>query len=381
MAVIIFVLASFLPALAVQSTVNQTPVQSKKPEASARSSITATYAFGEVIEIKAAEKQIVIKTKEGNVTASFDDQTQFKGVAPGVESLEQAQPISLAQISAGDVLMARGQVSDDKRTVLAKQIIVMNKTAIAEKQVRDREQWRSNSLAGRVVAVNQQSREVTVSLRTATGEQSITVNVPEDAAIRRYAANSVKFADALPSSLQEIKAGDQLRILGEKSQDGTHFTAKQVISGSFRILGGPVLQVDRSKSEIVVNDVATQKPVTVVVNANSTLRNVPAELVASLVQKRAQSNSASATGARSQPATDLLEIFDSLPPVTFDELKNGRMLLISATTTSEPSRVNAVLLATGLDPLFSRPQAPGQRKLVGAVGLPNGVFDGFIGNP
>jgi hypothetical protein len=183
--------------------------------------------------------------------------------------------------------------------------------------------------------------------------------------------------------LREIKIGDQLRILGEKSQDGSRFIARQVISGSFRILGGPILEVDSAKSEIVIYDVATKTPVTVVINANSNLRNIPSELVAALTQKRKGSTldpSTSGKGGRSQP-TDLLEIFDTLPRITIADLKNGRMLLISSTATSDPSRVTAVLLATGLDPLFSHPQAPGPHNIVGAVGLPNGVFDGFIGNP
>jgi hypothetical protein len=80
-------------------------------------------------------------------------------------------------------------------------------------------------------------------------------------------------------------------------------------------------------------------------------------------------------------STDLLEIFDRLPPVTINDLKPGRMVLVSSTNGSDSSRVTAILLATGLDVLFSRPQAGGQRKIVGAVGLPGGVFDGFIGTP
>jgi hypothetical protein len=353
------------------------------PDAAAKSAVTETLAFGEVVVVTEDERQIVIKTKEGNVTALLDQRTEFKMVAPGAESLDQAQPIRLSDIHVGDTLMARGRVSDGKKAVVARQIIVMHKTAIAEKQDRDREKWRSSSLAGRMAAVNLQFREVTLTLRTPAGEQSVTIDVPDGVDIRRYAPNSVRFADAVPSSLREIKIGDQLRILGEKSQDGSRFIARQVISGSFRILGGPILEVDSAKSEIVIYDVATKTPVTVVINANSNLRNIPSELVAALTQKRKGSTldpSTSGKGGRSQP-TDLLEIFDTLPRITIADLKNGRMLLISSTATSDPSRVTAVLLATGLDPLFSHPQAPGPHNIVGAVGLPNGVFDGFIGNP
>ena len=41
----------------------------------------------------------------------------------------------------------------------------------------------------------------------------------------RYAPNSVQFADAKPSNLAGLKVGDQLRALGTKSEDGSHYAA------------------------------------------------------------------------------------------------------------------------------------------------------------
>jgi hypothetical protein len=389
---IILILASSLfSALGNHGAFAQVPsTSSGKPDTSARSAITATYAFGEVVDINLTKREVLIKTKEGNLNASFDDRTQFKIVPPGAESLDQAQPITLADVSVGDILMARGKVSEDRKTVLARQMIVMNKKAIEEKQNRDRERWRTNSLAGRVTAINPQTREVALVLRTSAGERPVLIEIPARVTLRRYAPDSIRFTDALPSPFQELKVGDQLRALGQKSQDGTHFVAEEVVSGSFRILGGPILGVNPAKEEITINDVTTKKPVTVLINANSTLRNVPAELVASLAQKTAPGNGTAPSvpgnnpGNNARPqakSTDLLEIFDRLPPVTINDLKPGRMVLVSSTNGSDSSRVTAILLATGLDVLFSRPQAAGQRKIVGAVGLPGGVFDGFIGTP
>jgi hypothetical protein len=387
------VLASLLTALGGPGTSGQVPPRTQaKQDSSDRPAITATYAFGEVIAINPAERQVVIKTRDGNVSASFDDKTQFRSVPPGAESLEGAQPITLADVSVGDILMARGRVSEDKKTVLARQFIVMNKTAIAEKQNRERERWRTHGVAGRVTAIDRQARELTLSLRTPAGGQQVTVALPANVILRRYAPDSIRFADAVPSSLEELNVGDQVRARGEKSQDGTRIVAEEVVSGSFRVLGGPILAVDPSKAEIVVNDVATKKPVTVSINANSTLRKVPAALVAAMAQKRAQggggatptaSGNNQGDAARGQAnSTDLLEVFDHLPPVTVSELKPGPMVLISSTAGADPSHVTAILLATGLDPLFVRPQAAaGQRVPVGAVGLPGGVFDGFIGAP
>jgi Golgi nucleoside diphosphatase len=44
----------------------------------------------------------------------------------------------------------------------------------------------------------------------------------------RYAADSVNLNDARPSSFAEIKVGDQLRALGQKSEDGSRLAAEEI---------------------------------------------------------------------------------------------------------------------------------------------------------
>ena len=50
--------------------------------------------------------------------------------------------------------------------------------------------------------------------------------------IRRYAADSVKFDDAKPGTLDQIKPGDQLRARGTKSDDGKEMAAAEIVSGT-----------------------------------------------------------------------------------------------------------------------------------------------------
>ena len=367
------ILASLLALLVLatgQIALGQTP--SPNPQTS------PTFAFGDVLTIDTSQKQIVIKSKEGNVTALFDDKTQFKRVPPGAETLDKAEPITLADVTVGDILMARGRFSEDKKTVLARQMIVMKKNAIEQKQAHDREQWLKRSLVGKVKAINAQTKELTLTVRAPEGERTVAVDASNNVTFRRYAPDSVKFQDALPSSFEELKVGDQLRSLGQRSQDGGSFKAEEVVSGAFRIVGGAIVSTNPSNNEITINDIPTKKPVTVVVSPNSTLRRVPDDVVASLAKKNAQNT---ASGAHSN-STDLLEIFDRLPPVTITDLKPGKMLLISSTAGSDPSRVTAILVASGLDPLFVRPQATAARPgALGAVGLPSGILDGYIGGP
>lgn len=390
------ILACLLSMLGSESEFAQTPSTSPaKPDTSAQSATTSTYAFGEVVTINPTARQILIKTKEGNVSASFDDRTQFRRVPPGSETLDNAELITLVDVGIGDTLLARGRLSADKTTVLARQIVVMAKKAIAQKQERDRDEWRARSVAGRVTAINPQTREVTLAVRTAAGDRLVPIDLPDKIVFRRYKPDSIRFSDALTSSFAELKVGDQVRALGQKSKDGTRFAAEEVVAGSFRILGGAIISVNLAADEITINDIPTKKPVTVVISANSKLRQVPAEVVALLAPKNAPGGSQStpaasgskpaggATDSRSSASgTDLLEMFDQLPLVKISDLKPGRMVLISSTIGVDSSRATAILLATGLDSLFRRPQAqPKGGAAVGAVGLPNGIFDGYIGVP
>ncbi len=60
----------------------------------------------------------------------------------------------------------------------------------------------------------------------------------------RYAPNSIKFADAQASNIAALKVGDQLRALGTKSEDGSHYAAEKVVFGTFHNIGATVISVD-----------------------------------------------------------------------------------------------------------------------------------------
>ena len=48
----------------------------------------------------------------------------------------------------------------------------------------------------------------------------------------------MKFEDAKPGTLAQIQAGDQLRVPGTKSEDGSSILAEEMVSGSFKNLAG-----------------------------------------------------------------------------------------------------------------------------------------------
>src|SRR5678815_4094077 len=196
--------------------------------------ITAKYAVGEVKSIDAAAKQLTIKTDAGaTVTVSISDKTTYKKLAPGEQSLTNATDVTIADIAEGDRVMARGTVAEDRKSVPAVMIIVMTKGDLAKKQEAERLEWRRRGILGVITALKPDTKEITISNRTMAGTQAVVMQVSDKTEMRRYAPDSIKFGDAKPSDFGELKVGDQLRALGDRTPDGTHFTPQKVVTGSF----------------------------------------------------------------------------------------------------------------------------------------------------
>ena len=80
-----------------------------------------------------------------------------------------------------------------------------------------------------------------------------------------------------PSRARWIRssAGDQLRARGVRSADGTELAADEVVSGAFRNIAGTVVSIDAGNNTVTVMDLATKKPVTLRITADSQLRKLP----------------------------------------------------------------------------------------------------------
>src|SRR5207245_3774528 len=74
---------------------------------------------------------------------------------------------------------------------------------------------------------------------------------------------------------EELKVGDQVRALGDKSADGTHLTAEEIVFGSFRLAGGTVTAIDPATGEVKINDLKTKQPLVVMIKSDSVLRRLP----------------------------------------------------------------------------------------------------------
>ena len=361
--------------------------------------------IGEVKAIDSTANQMVVRADNGVLfTVTLSDKTQYKRVAPGETSLAKAATITLADVGAGDRVLARGRGAADQKTVPALQVVVMSKADLAKKQEQDRAEWRRRGVSGIVASVNASTQEITVSSRTLAGvPQAVIIPVTDKVMMRRYPPDTIpKYSDAKPSTFAEVKVGDQLRALGDKSTDGTHLTAEEVVFGTFKIAGGVVTAIDVATNQIKINELQTKKPLTIILKSESVLRRFPegggmfgggmgpgaagSAPAQGQAQQRPQGAGPGGPPQGGGPGRggggNMADLLERLPIISVNDLKVGDTIIMSSLQGSDPTQLTAISLVTGVEPLLTmmaaRQQTGGQTGRPQAVDL-NGSFGGMFG--
>jgi hypothetical protein len=370
--------------------------------------ITAKYANGEVKSNDVTAKQLTIKTDAGSmVTVSLSDKTTYKKLAPGQTTLDNSTDVTLADLAEGDRIMARGTVAADQKTVPAVMVIVMTKGDLAKKAEAERAEWRRRGILGVITALKPETKEITITHRTMAGNQSIVIPVTEKTEMRRYAPDSIKFGDAKPSSFSDLKVGDQLRALGDRTEDPLRFNPQKVVTGSFRTVGGVVKEINAATGEIKISELEKKTPLTIVVKQDAVLRRFPAEFGMGGFGPRPGGAGGAAPAGGGQPAAqgnaqqrpqgaggpggsgggrpggggfNINDMLERLPTISIADVKVGDTIIVSSTQGVDPTRLTAISLVAGADTLLAmlapRPaagQAPNPAAGLGASGISFGI--------
>jgi len=336
---------------------------------------------GAVADIDKSSKRATIKTDTGEtITVKTDDNSVCLRLPAGEKTLSKAVPIQFAEITIGDRILAHGTKTD--QGLVAQRLVVMPAAELARKREHDLEEWKQRGVGGIVRELNAQTAELTLELRGA-GTAGRLVIETEKAKLRRYLPGSLRFEDAASSSFADIRVGDQLRALGDKSANGHSFEAEEIVSGAFKTIGVTVVEVDQQKSEVRASTLDQKKPIVIILNRDSVLHRISPPVAAAIAQKaKAEaSKSASATAApgqksAGQPVIDVQQMIDTLPSVSLSDIKPGDVLAVTGAIEKDESRLVAIKLAAGVDlVLKALAPAPGKPQVVRlSAGLPT-VFD------
>ena len=344
--------------------------------------IKATSVLGKVAEINASAGTLTVKTEAGSVVVvSTSEKTTFERMPPGETDRTKAVKTSLTELTVGDGVYARGYVAADRKSVPAQQIIVVSQSDIAKKQEKERMEWRRRGVSGIVASLNPAAKEVTITSRSIMGpSQSIIIPISDKTKVRRYPPDSIpKYADTKPSNFEEVKVGDQLRALGDKSADGTHVTPEEVVFGTFKIAGGTVTAIDAASNTITVNDLQTKKPMTIVLKPETVVRRFQMMMGGagggapggggappqSQPPPGAQGpGGAGPGGPRPGGGMNMADLIERLPTISINEIKVGDMIIMSTLPGADQNRITAVSMLAGVEPLL---QMIAQRQAAGGA--------------
>ncbi|HXB54760.1 MAG TPA: hypothetical protein VN461_08260 [Vicinamibacteria bacterium] len=343
------------------------------------------YLVGEATAVDSAARRLTVKSDSGgSVLVTVPEGAAILRTKPGATTLADATPLGLEQIAQGDRVMVRGALSGDKESLVARQVVLMTRDDIAHKQEEDRGQWRRRGVLGVVKAIDPAKGEITLQVGRAASAPVLVIETGGGkVSFRRYAPDSVKFSDARPSALDEVRVDDQLRALGERSPDGTRLVAEQIVFGTFRTVSGTVVAVDAGRSELTLRDEGSGKKLAVAVGPDARVRRLPPEVAARLVRAREEPAKGAREGEprrpRSQPGAGPEDLLERLPPTTLADLKAGDRILVSSTEGGDAARLNAIAVVAGLEALLP-PARPGRPR--GAdIGLPSDLMDLGMGLP
>ncbi len=330
---------------------------------------TAAPKIGTVTSISGSAITLTTDAKQ-QLSVTVEEGARILQLAPGSKDLKSAQTIALSDIASGDRILVSGKIANDATSFTASRVILMKAQDIAQQHEKEQTDWQTRGTGGLVSAIDEGTGTVTVSM----GAKKIAIHTSVATKFRRYAGASVKFEDAGPSTLAQILPGDQLRVLGTKSDDGLSIQAETVVSGSFLHLAGTIATMNAPNGTFTLKDLATKKMMTVKVTPDSDVRKLPPEAAARFAAREKGSAAAGHAGTPAAKAVpqpnapapqngeehgrsagmDLSQMLSKLPTEGLSDLKVGEAVLVVASQTGAGSSdVSAVTLLSGVEPILS----------------------------
>ena len=364
--------------------------------------------LGAVQSVDVAAKTLKIKSDAGDSYAiSLTGTAKVQKIAPGSKDPE---PLTFDEIAVGDRAVAYGAVSAENKTVGANRLVVMTKGDLAKKTEGEHQDWARRGSSGTVVTPKPASNEVVISVKSMMGAaKDLTVEVTPKTAIRQYAPDSVRFADAKTAKISDMTKDDQIRVRGDKTPDGDKVLAEEIVFGTFQLSAGTVTVV--SANEIKIKDLKSKKLVTVHVTEDSNLRKMPEQMARMMAARN--NGEAPAGGGNMRPAGGGPpgggapgggaagrqgggggfggpggpggrggsgggggDMMDRMPKFQLADLKNGDAVMILHTKGAKADELTAITMLSGVEPILT---APAGRDPMAGMGSMMGEMGGMGG--
>jgi hypothetical protein len=316
---------------------------------------------GLVTAVDAAGARLTVRTDEGaQRTVALAQGAEILSVPAEARDLKNARRITLAEIQPGDRILARGEP--------AVTLLVMSRSEVERKRAAERADWERRGISGVITDLDAGARTLTLRTQTLSGAQPLVVELGEEAVLRRYAPGSVKFSDARPCRFEDFQPGDQVRARGERRDE--RFLAEEVVAGAFRTVAAQVEALQAQTRALRVKDLESGRRLTIELGPDSRLRRMPEAMARMLAARLAGGGRPAARGATQGPPGSpapgagppgLEALLERLPEFKLEDLKPGDAIVVSSTRGADPSRLTAITLLAGVEPLLEA-QPPQNRQ-------------------
>ena len=331
--------------------------------------------LGTVTEFKMSSLEIGLQPDSGAAMYfKVGSDTEIVQVEPGERNLERAKTVRVTDLSLADRVLVTF-VADMPE---ARRIVLISATDIAKRNEAERLDWQKRGVNGTVTAVH--GEEIALRTGSVQGPPEITVAVTPKTMVRRYAPDSVKFADAQWSTIAEIAVGDQVRTRGNQSADG-RLTADDLVYGTFRSAIGAITAIDAEARKITIADLATKKPLTIRVTGDTQLREMP-DFRGMFKNGHAAPSPGSSPveQAVSDPKKlDLAKLIEMLPLTKFEALKVGVAVMVSSTRGSSSDQVTATRIISNVNFVIEVAEAAGQQHGMTTIDTITAMHGGAMG--
>lgn len=328
------------------------------------------HVLGSITNIDAAAHTITVKVDggAGEQTVLLANTKTLIKVAPGAKDLKGATKITGDDLAVGDRIDVRGsKAADDATQIAARVVILMSGRDLQRAHQMQAAEWQG-STAGIVTSVDSSSGKIGINARTPEGRKPVSVDTTAQTEFTRYSPDTP--TTPVRSQVAQIQVGDQVRVLGSKSEDGATIAATKIYSGAFRTLNGTVASIAPDGKQLIIRDLATKQPTTVEIADNTSIHKLPPEMAAGLARgpgsgahPSSASPAASPTGAAGPPAEeaprprprggDISRMIERLPKIAIADLKAGDAVVVSgAAMGTDGTRIAATYIIAGVEPIL-----------------------------
>jgi hypothetical protein len=367
--------------------------------------------IGTVEKVDASGKTFSIKPdKPGDTEVKFDDKTQFLRLPAGELDVKKASRAQAADVGVGDRVIARLR-ADATPGQPAVFFYFSKQQDLAQRQEKTREEWQTQGVSGTVKTVDPAAKQVMIAVQGAFGPpKDVTLDVSGPVGYQRYNLSTAKYDPG--STLEAIKVGDRVRVLGKKNADQTAIKVEDIMSGPFKTIPVQIKSIDVEAKQILATDLASKKPITIEIKSDTTLKKLDDATALAMARRlnptfqngRGQGRGqrgggaadagaagdapagAPAEAAAAGPARggrggggrggfDTTKLLDQQPTIMLADLKAGEPIVVSGAAADDMSKIAATAVVAGVDPILRAAPQNGPDPLGGNWNLGGGGGD------